>query len=428
MAKHQLFVGIDWATEEHVVCVLDAHGKVVGERVVKHDGAALRKFADWLLTLCERPDEIAVAIEVNRGAVVETLLERALQVYSINPKQLDRFRDRHTMAGAKDDRLDAYVLADSLRTDMRLFRRLDIDDPRVVLLREQVRVDHDLKADVNRLTNQIREYLQRYFPQMLELFDPDEPVFWSLFALAPTPQRAARLKETRVQKVLREHRIRRMTAASVLAALQTTPLHVAAGVADANARSVAMAIERLRVAVRQRREVEKELSRILEELQQPDEEEGAGESTDEKRRDHRDVAILLSFAGLGTKTVATMIAESQQALADRDYRAIRALGGVAPVTKASGKRSRKKATVVMRRACSPLLRNAMYDWSFVAMQRDPASQAYYSAQRARGNDHPQALRALADRNLRILMAMLRRGTLYDPNQAAKRLRETACAA
>lgn len=424
MAKHQLFVGIDWATEEHVVCVLDADGNVVDERVVKHDGAALRRFVDWLLTLCERPDEIAVAIEVNRGAVVETLLERALQVYSINPKQLDRFRDRHTMAGAKDDRLDAYVLADSLRTDTKLYRRLDVDDPRVVLLREQVRVDHDLKTDVNRLTNQIREYLQRYFPQMLEVFAPDEPVFWSLFALAPTPQRAARLKEARVQKALLEHRIRRTTAAEVLAALQTTPLHVAAGVADANARSVGMAIERLRVAVRQRREVEKELSRILEELQQPDE---PGESTDEKRRDHRDVAILLSFAGLGTKTVATMIAESQQALAGRDYRAIRALGGVAPVTKASGKRSRKKATVVMRRACSPLLRNAMYDWSFGAMQRDPASREYYSAQRARGNDHPQALRALADRNLRILMAMLRQGTVYDPTRAPKR-KETACAA
>ena len=60
--------------------------------------------------------------DASLGPIVEALLERGYNVYSINPKQLDRFRDRFAVSGAKDDSLDSYVLADSLRTDMPLYR------------------------------------------------------------------------------------------------------------------------------------------------------------------------------------------------------------------------------------------------------------------------------------------------------------------
>lgn len=414
MKKFKLYVGIDWATEEHTVCVLDAEGNVVNERVVHHTGGALNAFVDWLASLGD-PREIAVAIETTRGAVVEGLLDRDFEVFSLNPKQLDRFRDRHTVAGAKDDRRDAYVLADSLRTDLKLFRRLVVDEPAVVQLRELVRSDEDLMRDENRLANRIREHLLRYFPQMKQLCDPEEAWFWALFELAPTPARAAKLKEERVTRLLRQHRIRRITAPEVLAALKVTPLRVAPGVVEANARSVAMLIERLRVVVRQRKEVDAELGRLLEVLKRgPDE-----SPTSEGRRDHRDVAILLSFAGLGKKTVATMIAEAWLALVARDYLAMRSHGGAAPVTKSTGKRKRKRATVVMRRACNPLLRNALFHWSRVAVRDDPSSRAYYVSQVKRGVKPAQALRAVADRNLRILMAMLRTGTLYDPARPSR---------
>jgi endonuclease III len=419
--KFKHYVGIDWATEEHAVCVLDAEGNVVDERIVHHTGGALNDFIDWLTSLGD-PREIAVAIETTRGAVVEGLLERDFEVFSINPKQLDRFRDRHTVAGAKDDRRDAYVLADSLRTDLKLFRRLAVDEPAVVQLRELVRSDDDLMTDENRLGNRIREHLLRYYPQMTQICKPDEAWFWALFELAPTPDRAAKLKEERITKVLRQHRIRRITAPEVLAALKVTPLRVAPGVAQANARSVARLIERMRVVVRQRKEVTGDLKRLLETLAEgPDEHEAPErpEASDERRRDHRDVAILLSFAGLGTKTVATMIAEAWSALAARDYLALRSLGGSAPVTKSTGKRKGKKATVTMRRACNPFLRNALYHWSRVAVRDDPSSRAYYAIQVRRGVKPAQALRAVADRNLRILMAMLRTGTLYDPARPSR---------
>ena len=93
------------------------------------------------------------------------LLERRFQVDAVNPKQLDRFRDPFTVAGAKDDRRDAYVLADALRTDRHCFRRLTVEDPVVIELREWSRMAEDLQQERNRLANRVREQLWRYYPQ-----------------------------------------------------------------------------------------------------------------------------------------------------------------------------------------------------------------------------------------------------------------------
>ena len=129
---YDCFVGIDWGSQQHQVYVLDRDRRRLGERVVDHDGASLAQLVAWLWGLSAgQPQRVAVAIEVPRGAIVEGLVERGFHVFAINPKQLDRFRDRHSVAGAKDDRRDAFVLADSLRTDQPSFRRLRLDDPQL---------------------------------------------------------------------------------------------------------------------------------------------------------------------------------------------------------------------------------------------------------------------------------------------------------
>ena len=145
------FVGIDWGAETHQICVLDRDRRQVGERVVDHDGASLAQLADWLWTLSAgQPQRVAVAIEVPRGAIVEGLVERGFHVFAINPKQLARFRDRHTMSGAKDDRRDAFVLADSVRTDQPSFRRVHLDAPQLLLLRELSRAEETLLEEFRR--------------------------------------------------------------------------------------------------------------------------------------------------------------------------------------------------------------------------------------------------------------------------------------
>src|SRR5215472_17553446 len=134
---YEWFVGIDWGSQQHQVSVLDRDRRRVGERVVDHDGASLARLADWLWAASAgQPQRVAIAIEVPRGAIVEGLLERGFHLLALHPKQLDRFQDRHRVAGAKDDRRDAFVLADAVRTDQPSFRRLQLDAPQCLLVRE----------------------------------------------------------------------------------------------------------------------------------------------------------------------------------------------------------------------------------------------------------------------------------------------------
>src|ERR1041385_787276 len=162
------FVGIDWGSQQHQVCVLDRDRRLVGERAVDHDGASLAQLVAWLWTVSAgQPERVSVAIEVPRGAMVEGLVERGFHVFAINPKQLDRFRDRHSVAGAKDDRRDAFVLADALRTDQPRFRRLRLDAPQLLVLRELSCAEETLLEAFRRSANQLRDQLHRFYPQML---------------------------------------------------------------------------------------------------------------------------------------------------------------------------------------------------------------------------------------------------------------------
>jgi transposase len=408
-SEYRLFVGIDWATEAHQVCVIGAGPEVVEERVVEHTGSAIAQFLDWLARLARgEPERAAVAIEIPRGALVESLIERGFPVFAINPKQLDRFRDRHTVAGAKDDRRDAFVLADSLRTDEHCFRRLRIDSPVVIQLREISRVDEDLREEANRLANRLREQVLRYQPEALRLCpSADEPWFWSLLELAPTPGHAARLRANQVQRLLREHRIRRLSPDEVLAEMKAPSLRVAPGTVEAAGAHVALLLPRLRLVHDQRADCTKRIDSLLAEV-------GASDEQDAEKCEHRDVEILLSLPGVGRNVAATMLAEASQPLEERDYHALRSLGGIAPITRQSGKRR----VVIMRQACNQRLRNAFYHWARCASIWDEPSRGIYRAQRARGHSHGRALRTVSDRLLRILVAMLKTDTLYDVSRAA----------
>ena len=213
----------------HEVCVVDREGREVERRVAKHTASALQAFVDGLVERTGgQPSRVAIGIEVPRGALVELLVERGVAVYAINPKQLDRFRDRFTTAGAKDDRRDALAIADSLRTDAKAYRRVQLDDPLVIQLREWSRIDEDLGGELTRLTNQLRDLVYRTAPALLALCPAaDEPWFWALLRDAATPAAQRRLSERRIERLLRDHRIRRLPATQVRDVLQQPVVHTA---------------------------------------------------------------------------------------------------------------------------------------------------------------------------------------------------------
>lgn len=403
------YAGVDWASESHHVFLTDQAGRKLGEKVFRHGGEGLASMADWLIATAgvSSAGLVHIAIEVPHGPVVEALLERGFAVYAINPKQMDRFRDRFTMAGAKDDSRDAEVMASALRTDPRCFRQLAVADPIIVELREWSRIAEDLGAERNRITNRMREQLWRYFPAILAL-ESDLGAEWllDLWEAVPTPDKAMRVRETTIAKILKRHRIRRFTAEATLATLRQPPLQVAGGTIRAACAHIATLIARLRLLNRQIKQAHEQLDLLTARLTAEQEVEPG------QNRQH-DATILASLPGVGRIVLAMLLAEAFDVLQRRDYAALRSLTGVAPVTKRSG----RSCVVVRRQACHQRLANATYHWARVAVQHDPTSRAKYQALRSRGHSHGRALRSVADRLLNVACAMLRDGTAFDPTKA-----------
>jgi len=372
----------------------------------------LAEMAAWLLTAsgAGSPSQIYVAIEVPHGPVVETLIERGFMVHAINPKQMDRFRDRFTLAGAKDDSRDAEVMGSALRTDLRCFRVLAALDPTIIELREWSRIASDLGTERNRLTNRLREQLWRYYPAMLEL-EGDLGAEWllDLWELVPTPGKAARIREGTVAKLLKRNRIRRFDAAQVLDVLRKPQMQVAAGTAEAASAHIKTLIARIRLLNGQIKEAHRQLDALTTKLI-------PAECTQTGQAKQHDVEILASLPGVGRVVLATLLAEAWDALLRRDYAALRSLTGVAPVTKRSG----KSWIVIRRQACHARLANVMYHWARVAVQYDPKSKAKYAALRGRGHSHGRALRSVADRLLNVACAMLKNGALFNPSLEAQK--------
>jgi transposase len=395
-ASFKWFAAVDWGSEKHQVCVLDAEGGVTGEREFPHSGVGLTQLADWIQSITGPADMVAMAIEVPHGPVVDVLLDRGFCVHSINPKQLDRLRDRFSIAGAKDDRRDARAAADGLRTDRHLFRRLQIADPHIVELREWSRLAEELQQERVRLGNRLHHQLWRYYPQMLKLTD-DVAADWmlELWGKAPTPDRTKYLRRTAIERLLKQHRIRRIDAETVLATLRQPAIKVADGVAEAACAHTRSLIARLHLINNELRAAERKLDELCAELA------GAAQN---------DVAILKSLPGIGRINLAALLAEASGPLSRRDYPALRTLTGVAPVTKRSG----KSCVVIMRYGAHARLRNTVYHWARVAVQHDPKCRSRYAALRQRGCSHGRAIRSLADRLLNVACVLLTRQTPFDP--------------
>lgn len=229
-----------------------------------------------------------------------------------------------------------------------------------------------------------------------------------LWETVPAPDKAARVRETTIARLLKRHRIRRFDATQVLDVLRQPPVQVAAGTAAAASAHIATLIVRIRLVNRQLKQAHHQLDALTARLIP------TGEAEPGQQKQH-DVEILASLPGVGRIVLATLLAEGFDALQRRDYAALRSLTGVAPVTKRSG----KSCIVIRRQAYHHRLANAVYHWARVAVQIDPTSRTKYAALRSRGHSHGRALRSVADRLLNIACAMLRSGTIFNASITVK---------
>ncbi|MBE0610460.1 MAG: IS110 family transposase [Dehalococcoidia bacterium] len=379
------FAGVDWGNFTHEVCAI-IQAKV-HQRSFDHSPAGLHEMVRWLSSLAPA-DSVGVALEVPHGPVVEALQDGGFPVYSINPKQLDRFRDRHTVAGAKDDRRDAFVLATALQTDFERFKVVPQPDPEAVELRETSRLYESLTHDLHAHSNRLWQTLIGSAPQLLSLCKgADEPWFWELcervFGTAPLPRRDW------VLRLLGRHR-KKLDPDAVLAILRAPGLALPASAAVAPLQVQAL-VPILRVIAAQREAARAHLAVLVSK---------AGDLA----------AIIDSQPGIDVILTGTLLGEARPLLEAADGDALRTLCGTAPVTRRSG----KSHHVVMRRSCNLRLRSALRNWAKTAIRCEPRSREIYNDLRARGHRHERALRGLADRLLLRLVACLRDGRSYDP--------------
>ncbi len=213
------------------------------------------------------------------------MLDCGFVVFSINPKQVNRFRDRFTVAGAKDDTRDALVLGSSLRTDRRSFKRVEADSPEIIRLRDLSRFEDELKAELRRTTNRLWQQLHRYYLQALKLSPAADDLFiWDLVRQAPTPAAGSKLSWVRIERLLSSHRISKFTAEEVRDVLRTPALNLAKGAAEAASEHVLLLLPQVALLDQQLREVGRRIKQLLKTLEQ------VGNS---------DVSIVLSIPGIG---------------------------------------------------------------------------------------------------------------------------------
>jgi hypothetical protein len=389
MSDGIVFVGLDLGNTNHAVCVTNGAGQVLVEKLVANDLVAVT-------TLCHATEGVArsqvhVGVESRHAAIVDTLQGLGFQLFTINPKQVDRFRERASVAGAKDDRRDARVLAQTLRTDAEHFHLLEESTAELVAL-SMLNADVDrLAEELRRSANRLRDLVLRCWPFLL-LCCPgaDEAWFWEVMRAHVNDASCT----SRITDIMAAHR-RRKRCYEVLSALDGH-LEGSAAARSATRPVLLRVLEQLELLSTLLKRAQAERDACLHRMK------GTNDAPS-------DVDRVLSIPGVGEQTGAHLVTSVVQVLKRPDGLAIaRALCGVAPVTKRSGKQNRTE----MRHACSARLRLALHHAAASAAVWDEGFHALYRRQRAAGHGHARAVRAVGDKLLRVLDALMRHGTMY----------------
>lgn len=427
-------VGLDWGHERSRVAVLDGDSEVDAWWMPTNDDGfdttvkRLRKLAG------ERP--ISVALETTGGPIVGALLGANFEVYTVNPKQVDRMRELMQMSAAKDDHRDAVCLGRMLQKFPNVPRLLCPNDPRVVALRLGARRYTDISTKITLATNQLRDLGCEYFPAMLAAVRLD--TLWGLRVLveAPTPLAAKKAGRSKIARIMRESKVRKHDADTVFAKLTSQASMHERDAWEAIGMDVSMLAHQLLLLHQQRSQLRKDIEARLDSYDASQRASTVAAATEASATEAAateavgtaevtatvrptDLGLIRSVPGIGAWVAAVLICEGLPAMLLEDLDRARAYSGVAPVTSTTGVRQKRgQGSVRMRRACNMHLRGALHVAAEKNLVHDPQTKARYAEFRRRGHTHGRALRQIADGMLRKMRAMLRDRTVWNTEAAA----------
>jgi transposase len=404
-----MFVGIDWASQTHAVCVLDDAGAKRASFQVGHTADGLDQLIARLGRLGD-PAALLVAIERPDGRLVDRLLEAGHPVVAVQPNAIKAWRDAEVLSGAKHDPGDARLLAEYLRLRRHRLRVLAPFSAETRALRAVVRTRDDLVDQRVAAVNQLAACLDAFWPGAKGVFaDLGTPIALDFLARYPTPESAASLGERRMAAFLTKHGYcGRRRPGELLTRLRAAPPGLT-GTVEVEARrdAVLALVTVLRALLAATKDLDRSVVAHL------------GE--------HPDGAIFTSLPRSGRINAAQVLAEwgdCRQAYADAE--AVACLAGATPVTKQSGKHT----AVTFRWACNKRFRQAICTFADNSRHASPWAAKVYADALARGHDHPHAVRVLARAWIRVLWRCWIDQVPYDPAKhgAARKLTETATSA
>jgi transposase len=400
------FAGVDWASEEHAVCVVDERGRIVEGRRFRHDEPGIQALCSRLLRL----GVALVALERPDGLLIERLLDAGLAVIAVHPNQVKAMRPRYSVANGKSDSFDSFVLAELARTDSHRFRVLVPDSDRTKALRAMTRAREDLVRTRVALANQLRDELACFWPGAGKVFCAvDSPIALAFLRRYPSPTDARGLGEQRLAAFLVRHSYTGRKPARELLSRLRNGAEGRAGELEMLARRqiVLGLVDALEPIVAAIRELTAQIRQAVD--------------------DHPDGHTFRSLfiAPDSVLCAATMIAEIGDCR-DRypTYRQLAADGGQAPVAVESGKAKRAQ----FRWACDHRLREAFNVLADSSRRHNPWAADIYDRARARGASHQHAARILGRAWCQIIWRLWQDHDTYDPARHTARQRLIAAAA
>lgn len=396
------FVGDDWAEDHHDVYLMDEGGARLASGRLPEGLTGIGRLHEMIAAHADDPAQAVIGIEKDHGLWVAALASSGYQVYAVNPMAVARYRDRHSVSGAKSDAADAKLLADLVRTDRHNHRQLEGDSNQVEAIKVLARAHQNLIWTRTRQVSALRMALLEYYPAALEAFpnlgdrDRDRDAL-AVLGRAPTPDQGARLSLSKIAAALKgggRQRGIEERAHQIQTLLRSKQLPAPQEVTAAYGATTSAAITIVATLTDQISAVEIELAQHF--------------------RKHPDADIYLSLPGLGVILGARVLGEfGDDPNRFTDAKCRKNYAATSPITVASG----RKHAVLARHVRNQRLYDALDRWAFATLKCSPGCRAFYDQHRAAGDTHHQALRALANRLVGILHGCLRHHTPYNEHTA-----------